>query len=77
MLRGLVQDPGASIIKTGLTVKTSGFPVTPLCFHLIKSYHIPEGSKLYNITKFEIWSEAASLRFLVVIPVHSVSKLAQ
>jgi hypothetical protein len=49
MLRSLVQDPGVSIIKIGLMVKTAGFSDTPLCFHLIKSYHIPEGSNLHNI----------------------------
>ena len=49
MLHSLGQDPGVSIIMIGLMVKTAGFTETPLCFHLIKSYHIPESSKFHNI----------------------------
>ena len=49
MLHCLVQDPGVSIIKLGLMVKTAGFSDTPPCFHLIKSYNIPGGSNLHNI----------------------------
>jgi hypothetical protein len=49
MLHNLVQDPGVSIIKIGLMLKTAGFFNTPLCFYSIKSYRIPEGSNVHNI----------------------------